>query len=106
MEECETPKQTTDGMPKLSPKARNFVTKILIIVIALLVFQIPLSMIGHLAGERRDRALGVKNEIARSWGGEQCVTLLPQAEKLECSAEVTPEIRHRGPILWPPDVKS
>lgn len=96
MEECETPKQTTDGMPKLSPKARNFVTKILIIVIALLVFQIPLSMIGHLAGERRDRALDVKNEIARGWGGEQRVTLLPQAEKLECSAEVTPEIRHRG----------
>ncbi len=81
---------------QLSPGAKNWVTKILIIIIALTLFQIPLYMVQELTAERKKQAVSVQNEIAQNWGSEQTVKLLPSAAAENIIAEVTPEIRYRG----------
>lgn len=80
----------------LSPSAKNWVTKILIIIIALAVFQIPLYMVQELTAERQKQSIAVQDEIAKSWGGEQTVKLFPAAAVENITAEVSPEIRYRG----------
>ena len=80
----------------LSPSAKNWVTKILIIIIALAVFQIPLYMVQELTGERQKQSVAVQDEIAKSWGTEQTVKLLPSATSENITAKITPEIRYRG----------
>ena len=81
---------------QLSPGAKNWVTKILIIIIALVVFQIPLYLVQELTVERQKKSVSVQDEIAKSWGSEQTVKLLPSAAAENITAKITPEIRYRG----------
>lgn len=99
MEEYSWGTRNTDHsgcVPEISPKAKKWVVKILIIIIALVVFQGPLYMVREITLERQRKSETVRNEIAKSWGGEQTVKLLPAAAKEDFSAEITPEIRYRG----------
>ena len=99
MEEHSLGTRNTDHsgcVPEISPKAKKWVVKILIIIIALVVFQGPLYMVREITLERQRKSETVRNEIAKSWGGEQTVKLLPAAAKEDFSAEITPEIRYRG----------
>ena len=83
-------------LPELSPKTRKLALKILIIIIALAVLQLPLFLVKNLAAERKNKSVSVQEEIAKSWGGAQTVQLLPLAANEKISAVMTPEIRYRG----------
>ena len=83
-------------LSKLSPGTKNLVLKILTIIIALLVLQIPLYLVKDLAVERQKKSVSVQEEIAASWGGAQTVQLAPLAATEKISAVITPEIRYRG----------
>ena len=72
--------------------------KIMLILLALLVFQLPLSMVDNLASERAKKQESVRKEITFGWGKEQvlrcCADVRP--ETVDISAVVTPEVRYRG----------
>lgn len=86
-------------------------TKIIIICFALLLFQIPLSMVGHLIFNREKNAENVKNEICSNWGLKQKIQLSavsanPNEEII--TADVFPEIRYRGiyqAVIYTADIK-
>jgi len=82
--------------PRQPSKAKKWTDKILIILGALLVFQIPLYMIRDLTVDRRSHAAEVEKEIGTSWGGKQEIQLIHQADREDVAAEITPEIRYRG----------
>ena len=88
--------QFTPNAPLLSLVNQKWAIKILVIIIALLAFQIPLYMVRELTVERKKNADAVRTDIAQTWGGEQTVKLLPAAAVENITAEVTPEIRYRG----------
>ena len=88
--------QFTLNAPLLSLVNQKWAIKILVIIIALLAFQIPLYMVRELTVERKKNADAVRTEIAKNWGGEQTVKLLPAAAVENITAEVTPEIRYHG----------
>ena len=88
--------QFTLNAPLLSLVNQKWAIKILVIIIALLAFQIPLYMVRELTVERKKNADAVRTDIAKTWGGEQTVKLLPAAAVENITAEVTPEIRYRG----------
>ena len=88
--------QFTLNAPLLSLVNQKWAIKILVIIIALLAFQIPLHMVRELTVERKKNADAVRTDIAKTWGGEQTVKLLPAAAVENITAEVTPEIRYRG----------
>ena len=88
--------QFTLNAPLLSLVNQKWAIKILVIIIALLAFQIPLYMVKELTIERKKNADAVRTDIAKTWGGEQTVKLLPAAAVENITAEVTPEIRYRG----------
>ena len=79
-----------------SLQTKRWLGKIAIILIALVLFQIPLYMVRNLNGNRQSQALAVQSEIADSWGKEQTVQLFPKAFSENISAEIIPEIRYRG----------
>ena len=79
-----------------SPQTKRWLDKIAIILIALVLFQIPLYMVRKLNGDRQSQALAVQDEIADSWEKKQTVQLSPKAFSENISAEITPEIRYRG----------
>lgn len=83
-------------LPELSPKTKKLALKILIIIIALAVLQLPLFMVKNLAAERQDKSFSVQGDIAKSWGGPQTVQLQSKAASEQISAVITPEIRYRG----------
>ena len=83
-------------LSKLSPGTKNLVLKILTIIIALLVLQIPLYLVQDLAAERQKKSASVQEDIAKSWGGQQTVQLQSKAASEQISAVITPEIRYRG----------
>ena len=74
--------------------------KILIILVALAVFQLPLYLVKELTAERSQRCVGVQNEIAGCWGGKQEISFVKSAgvawKTLDVSAKIIPEIRYRG----------
>ena len=80
----------------LSFNAAKWGVKILIIVLALIVFQLPLYLVGNLSSTRQQLAETVQNEIATKWGREQNIKLLPGADVEKYDVEITPEIRYRG----------
>ena len=88
--------QFTLNAPLISLVNQKWAIKILVIIIALLTFQIPLYMVRELTVERKKNADAVRTDIAKNWGGEQTVKLLPAAAVENITAEVTPEIRYRG----------
>ena len=88
--------QFTLNAPLISLVNQKWAIKILVIIIALLTFQIPLYMVRELTVERKKNADAVRTDIAKTWGGEQTVKLLPAAAVENITAEVTPEIRYRG----------
>ncbi|MBR2345433.1 MAG: inner membrane CreD family protein [Lentisphaeria bacterium] len=100
MEETASPaplnSKNAADIPELSPKVKNWIIKISLIIIALVVFQLPLYMVNELATERKQQSLDVQNEITENWGKEQVITLSPIAASTEATAEITPEIRYRG----------
>ena len=76
--------------------AKKWSCKILIIIIALLFFQIPLHMVQELVKERREKADSVQSQIAESWAGAQTVQFSPAAASESIDVEIVPEIRYRG----------
>ena len=81
---------------ELSPAAKKWTVKILVVIAALAVFQLPLYLVRELAGKRKAQAQAVQCEIAKNWGGKQYIELAPAAAAEEISAKITPEIRYRG----------
>ncbi len=88
--------KSVNWIEKFNGNTKSLGVKIAVIIAALLVFQIPLLMVKELAEERQGKAKSVQSEIFSNWGGVQCLTLHPQAEKMDLSAELNPEIRYRG----------
>ena len=74
----------------------KWMPKILVVIVALFLLQIPFSMIEKLAGDRHEQEKLVQESIAESWGGEQKVNIFPKAATTEFNAEIIPEIRSRG----------
>ena len=60
-EESPAPQPATYELPnsELSPAAKKWTVKIIAVVAALVIFQIPLYMVGELAGKRKEQASGV-----------------------------------------------
>ena len=81
---------------ELSPAAKKWTVKILVVITALVVFQLPLYLVRELAGKRKAQSQAVQCEIAKSWGGKQYIELAPAAAEEDISAKITPEIRYRG----------
>ncbi|MBR7104354.1 MAG: inner membrane CreD family protein [Lentisphaeria bacterium] len=82
--------------------------KIIAVVAALVIFQVPLYMVSKLAGKRKEQAQIVQNEIAKNWGGKQYIELTPAAAVENIAAQITPEIRYRGiyqAVVFSSDVK-
>ena len=109
-EESPAPQPKTYELPnsELSPAAKKWTVKIIAVVAALVIFQIPLYMVGELAGKRKVQAQNVQNEIAKNWGGKQYVDLTPAAAVEDITAQITPEIRYRGiyqAVVFSSDVK-
>ena len=82
--------------PRKISKTAKLVYKLLIIIGALIVFQIPLALVNTLTEERQNNANNVQNEIADAWGKEQTIQLLAPANNEQINAEITPELRYRG----------
>ena len=93
----ETPQNTTPpaNSPLISAGTKHWSIKILIIIIALIAFQIPLFLIEELAGDRRDRHKVVQDEITAAWGGEQKIQVFP-ADKERYDVNLSSQIRYRG----------
>ena len=109
-EESPAPQTQTYELPnsELSPAAKKWTVKIIAVVAALVIFQIPLYMVGKLAGKRKIQAQIVQNEIAKNWGGKQYIELAPAAAVENITARITPEIRYRGiyqAVVFSSDVK-
>ena len=75
---------------------KKWAGKITLILLALLVFQLPLAMVDNLASERAKKQFGVRKEIAKSWGDAQLLKCAVSPDSLDIAAVVTPEIRYRG----------
>ena len=88
--------KSVNWLKKFNGNTNALGVKIAVIIAALLVFQIPLLMVKELAEERQEKLNSVQSEIFSNWGAVQCLTLHPQAEKMDLSAELNPEIRYRG----------
>ena len=100
--------KSVNWIEKFNGNTKSLGVKIAVIIAALLVFQIPLLMVKELAEERQDKAKSVQSEIFSNWGGVQCLTLHPEAAKMDLSAELKPEIRYRGiyqALVYTADVK-
>ena len=100
--------KSVNWIEKFNGNTKSLGVKIAVIIAALLVFQIPLLMVKELAEERQGKAKSVQSEIFSNWGGVQCLTLQPEAAKMDLSAELTPEIRYRGiyqALIYTADVK-
>ena len=109
-EESPAPQNKTYELPETeySPAVKKWTVKIIGVVAALMIFQIPLYMVGELAGKRKAQAQRVQNEIAQNWGAKQYVDLTPAAAVEDISAKITPEIRYRGiyqAVVFSSDVK-
>ena len=100
--------KSVNWLKKFNGNTNALGVKIAVIIVALLLFQIPLLMVKELAEERQDKAKSVQSEIFSNWGGVQCLTLQPEAAKMDLSAELKPEIRYRGiyqALVYTADVK-
>ncbi len=83
-------------LPDLPGNSSRWIVKITIVIAALLIFQIPLSMIRNLSSERNSNAGKVQQNIAESWGGDQVVEMVSPVKTLNITSEITPEVRYRG----------
>ena len=83
-------------LPPCSPAAQRWLVKIIIIAIALLLFQIPLYMISEVSSERSKNFSHVETQIAAAWGKEQVLSIVSHADNVTVAAELSPEIRYRG----------
>ena len=104
----ESSEKAVNWSEKFNGNTKSLGVKIAVIIVALLLFQIPLLMVKELAEERQGKAKSVQSEIFSNWGGVQCLTLQPEAAKMDLSAELTPEIRYRGiyqALVYTADVK-
>ena len=93
---------------ELSPAAKKWTVKIIVVLAALVIFQIPLYLVGELAGKRKAQAQAVQYEIAKNWGGKQHIEFAPAAAAEDISAKIMPEIRYRGiyqAVVFSSDVK-
>lgn len=79
----------------ITEKQKKWISKITIIVTALIIFQIPLYLIKDLANERQKNFRQVQQEFAQSWGGEKTISI-SDAENFSATAELIPEVRYRG----------
>ena len=109
-EESPAPQTQTYELPEteFSPAVKKWTVKIIAVVAALVIFQVPLYMVSELAGKRKIQAQNVQNEIAKNWGGKQYIELTPAAAVENIAAQITPEIRYRGiyqAVVFSSDVK-
>ena len=83
-------------LPAFPPPAQRWLVKIIIIGVALLLFQLPLYMIGEVSLERSKNFSQVEAQIADSWGKAQELSIVSSADNVAVNAELSPEIRYRG----------
>ena len=95
-------------LKKFNGNTNTLGVKIAVIIVALLLFQIPLKMIKDLTTERQKKLSEVRTEILSKWGSNQTLQLEPAAVKTDFTAELKPEIRYRGiyqAVVYTADVK-
>ena len=93
---------------KFNGNTKSLGVKIAVIIVALLLFQIPLLMINGLTKERQEKLSAVRTEILSKWGSTQTLQLEPAAVKTDFTVELNPEIRYRGiyqAVVYTADVK-
>ncbi len=92
----QNPNNESRFLPPVSPASQRWITKLVLIAVALLLFQIPLSMIGNVSKSRSDNASQVESQITNQWGKAQVLIVISGAENVAVSAVLEPEIRYRG----------
>ena len=92
----QNPANESRFLPPVSPASQRWIVKLILIAVALLLFQIPLSMIGHISHSRSENAAQVEALISNQWGKEQVLTVVSGADNVTVSAVIDPEIRYRG----------
>ena len=83
-------------LPDIPSKTSRWIIKLSIVLIALLLFQIPLFMIRDLSNERNVNARKAREGIVESWGKKQSIEFTSPLESLNISATISPEVRYRG----------
>ena len=89
----QNPNNESRFLPPVSPASQRWITKLVLIAVALLLFQIPLSMIGNVSKSRSDNASQVESQITNQWGKAQVLIVISGAENVAVSAVLEPEIR-------------
>ena len=82
--------QTSEKQFKCSAKAKSWSIKILLMIIAIMLFQIPIFIVNELSSERMKRQNIVYEEISAAWGRKQLVSMFYTAEKEEYFADPDP----------------
>ena len=73
----------------------NLLLKIVIIIIAICLLQIPLYMIKTLNKSRENNNDTVKQEIYNNWGNKGAISTF-RADAVKINAVINPEVRYRG----------
>lgn len=95
-EKPQTSSTSLSSHPVISSETTRWTVKILILLIALVVFQIPLFLVKDLSDSRHRRCQSVQTQIAETWGNEQLVSLSVPAEKEKYQVHLEPQMRYRG----------
>lgn len=82
--------QTSEKQFKCSAKAKSWSIKILLMIIAIMLFQIPIFIVNELSSERMKRQNIVYEEISAAWGKKQLVSMFYTAEKEEYFVDADP----------------
>ena len=96
MQETPTSKSSIFPKPQFSSNTSRWTVKLLIIFIALFIFQIPIYLIQNLSAERQVRHKTVHEDICKQWGGTQHVTLSIPAKNEMCTAHLNSKVLYRG----------
>lgn len=62
-----------NGKPARRPITHGYLLKVVFVVVLILAFLIPLSLIRLMVNERQNRSLEAEQEIIRLWGGRQTI---------------------------------
>ena len=95
--------QTNEQNSTSSSPAKFWGIKTLLIIMALILFQIPIFIVKELSSERKNYYNAVETEITRAWGKKQLVGMSRRAEEEHYTVEVTPQIRCSCNHSWSDD---
>ena len=88
--------QTSEKQFKCPAAAKSWSIKILLMIIAIMLFQIPIFIVNELSSERMKRQNIVYEEISAAWGKKQLVSMFYTAEKEEYFVDAAPKVLYRG----------